>query len=137
MNITRAIIPAAFGVLLASCGPISSNLPIPSFDPFSETTDGILMIDSNPRDAVARPSTGGVCRTPCELSVPLANAFTVTYELEGYLPRTVTVRPVPVPRTALIDVTPPRLEPNPVMAELKPAPPPPPEPPPAPNRQRR
>jgi hypothetical protein len=136
MNITRAIIPAAFGAALASCGSISSNLPMPSIDPFAETTDGVLMIDSNPRDAVARPSTGGVCRTPCELSVPLANAFTVTYELEGYLPQTVTVRSVPVPKTALIDMTPPRLEPNPVMAELKPAPPPP-EPPPAPKRQRR
>ena len=62
-------------------------------------------------------------------SVPVVETFTVTYTLDGYLPQTVSVRPVPVKKTALIDTTPARLEPNPVLAELKPAPPPPPEPP--------
>jgi hypothetical protein len=45
------------------------------------------------------------------------------------LPQTFSVRPVPLEKSALIDETPARLEPNPVLAELRPAPPPPPEPP--------
>jgi hypothetical protein len=60
----------------------------------------------------------------------------VTYTLDGYLPQTVSVRPIPVEKSALIDMTPATLEPNPVLAELKPAPPPAPETP-LLNRRRR
>jgi hypothetical protein len=84
---------------------------------------------------LASASNGGICQTPCSLSVPVTDAFTVTYTLDGYLPQTVSVRPVPVDKSALIDMTPARLEPNPVLAELKPAPPPAPEPPLVKNRR--
>ncbi len=86
------------------------------------------MIDSTPQGAEARTSYGDTCQTPCQLLVPVTDEFTVTYELDGYLPQTVPVRPVPVQKTALIDTTPPELAPNPVVAELAPAPPPPPPP---------
>jgi hypothetical protein len=68
--------------------------------------------------------------------VPVTDQFTVTYTLDGYLPQTVAVRPIPAEKTALIDTTPPLLAPNPVLAELQPAPPPPPEPPPPKKKKR-
>jgi hypothetical protein len=134
MNATRASLVVIFGFGLAGCSSVSSL--IPSFDLLSPQTDAILTIDSTPPGAIASASNGAVCQTPCSLSVPVTDAFTVTYTLDGYLPQTVSVRPMPVDKSALIDTTPPRLEPNPVRAELKPAPPPAPEPPPV-NRRKR
>lgn len=134
MNTTSPSVAAMFGFVLASCSSVSSNLP--SFDLILPTTDATLTIDSIPPGASVSTSNGGVCQTPCLLSVPVIDAFTVTYTLDGYLPQTVSVRPVPVEKSALVDVTPARLEPNPVLAELKPAPPPLPEPP-LVKRQRR
>jgi hypothetical protein len=109
------------------------NVPtIDLFDPPSATT---LTIESNPPGAEARPSSGGVCRTPCALPVPLNETFTVTYTLDGYLPQTVSVRSIRPEKSALIDMTPARLDPNPVLVELQPAPPP--EPPPPVRRRQR
>jgi hypothetical protein len=131
---TRASVVVIFGFALASCSSVSSNMP--SFNLLSPPTDATLTIDSSPPGAVASASNGAICRTPCSLSVPVTDAFTVTYTLDGYLPQTVSVRPIPVDKTALIDMTPARLEPNPVLAELQPAPPPAPETP-LVNRRRR
>ena len=132
MNLTtRSIVGLACGLALAGC---SSNLP--GFERFVPSADPTVMIDSNPPGAEARSSYGGVCRTPCEMAVPVANNFTVTYALEGYLPQTVAVRATPAEKTAIIDQTPPRIEPNPVSAELQPAPPPEPPPPPVKKRPR-
>ena len=128
MNIIRVTAVAVCGLLLPSCSYLT-------FDIFAPPTAGPLMIDSNPRGAEARPSTGGACRTPCELVVPFAETFTVTYALDGYLPETVPVRTIPIVKSALIDHTPPEFKPNPVLAELKLAPPPEP-PPPVTRRQR-
>jgi hypothetical protein len=96
-----------------------------------------LTIDSHPPGAVASTSTGGICRTPCALSIPVIEPFTVTYTLDGYVPQTISVQPVPVAKVALIDTTPARLQPNPVLAELQPAPPPPPPPEPPPLKKRK
>jgi hypothetical protein len=134
MDLARAIAAVLCSLALASCSSVASNVPgINLIAPASELT---LTIDSTPQGAEARTSYGGLCRTPCEISLPVTDAFTVTYTLDGYLPQTLSVRPVPVEKSALIDVTPPRFEPNPVLAELKPVPPPPPEPPPVKKRQR-
>jgi hypothetical protein len=84
------------------------------------------MMHSNPPGAEARASNGGSCRTPCALLVPNTEGFTVTYTLDGYLPETISVRSIPAEKAAFINLSPPRLEPNPVWAELKPAPPEPP-----------
>ena len=129
MNITGAAAVVAGALVLAHCSSVTLTS-----DMFAAPTAGTLMIDSNPRGAEARPSTGGACRTPCELLVPFTDVFTVTYALDGYLSQTVSVRTIPIVKSALIDVTPPEFKPNPVSAELKPAPLP--EPPPVTKRQR-
>jgi hypothetical protein len=140
MRMSRAIAAAACGLALEGCSAVNSNLPnlnVPNIDLFDPPSSGTLTIQSNPPGAEARPSSGGLCRTPCELPVPLNDGFTVTYTLDGYLPQTVPVRSIRPQKSALIDMTPARLEPNPVMAQLEPTPPPPPpEPPPVRRRQR-
>jgi hypothetical protein len=139
MRMSRTIVGAACGFGLASCSAGNSNLPnlnVPTIDLFDPPSTATLTIQSNPPGAEARPSSGGLCRTPCALPVPLNEGFTVTYTLDGYLPRTVSVRSIRPEKSALVDMTPARLDPNPVMAELQPAPPPPPEPPPVRRRQR-
>src|SRR5271154_1075269 len=134
MRMSRAIAAAVCGLALESCSAGNSNLPnlnVPNIDLFDPPTTAALTIQSNPPGAEARPSSGGLCRTPCELPVPLNDGFTVTYTLDGYLPQTVSVHSIRAQKSALIDMTPARLEPNPVVAELQPVPPPPPpEPPP-------
>jgi hypothetical protein len=138
VNMTRVIAVAACGIALASCSSLSLNMP--SFALITaEPEDADLTIDSAPPGAEARASNGGVCRTPCTLSVSGTNDFTVTYTLDGYVPQTVPIRSIQPVRSAMIDLTPPRLDPNPVFAELEPAlppPPPPPNPPPVKRRQR-
>jgi len=134
MDTTRASLAVIFGCALAGCSSVSSSLP--SLDLIFPSTEATLTIDSNPSGASVSTSNGGICQTPCLLSVPVIEEFTVTYTLDGYLPRTVSVRPVPVKKSALVDVTPPRLEPNPVLADLEPAPPPPAPPEVKPHRRR-
>jgi hypothetical protein len=127
-GMTRAAAAVVLGCALAGCASVASNLPLSSLLPAPQT-DAILTLDSNPPGALASTSNGGACQTPCALSTPVTDAFTVTYTLDGYLPQTVSVRPLPAEKSALIDATPPTLAPNPVMAQLQPAPPPPPPPP--------
>jgi hypothetical protein len=139
MRMSRAIAAALCGLALEGCG-VNSNLPnlnVPNIDLIDPPTTGTLTIQSNPPGAEARPSSGGLCRTPCELPVPLNEEFTVIYTLDGYLPQTVSVRSIRPKKSALIDMTPARLEPNPVVAELQPAPPPPPPEPPTVRRRQR
>ncbi len=88
-----------------------------------------LTIESDPPGADARTSLGPACRTPCMIPVSADREFTVTYTLNGYLPRTVPVIPRQPEPTRVdpeaggaapsID-----LVPNPVYAQLDPAPPP-------------
>ena len=98
-------------------------------------TNVSLTIESDPPGADAKTSLGPACRTPCMLPVPADREFSVSYSLNGYLPQTVAVTPRAgdYVRTdsgsggaaAAADVTP-----NPVYAQLQPAPPP------APSRKR-
>jgi hypothetical protein len=101
---------------------------MPSFDMFSSSKEATLTINSTPPGAEARASTGGVCRTPCSLQVPSTGDLTVTYSLDGYAPQTISVKAIAAEKTALIDMSSARFEPNPVVAELKAAPPPAPPP---------
>jgi hypothetical protein len=138
MRMSRAIAATVCGLALDGCSAVNSNLPnlnVPTIDLFDPPSSATLTIESNPPGAEARPSSGGLCRTPCALPVPLNEGLTVTYTLDGYLPQTVSVRSIRPEKSALIDMTPARLDPNPVLAELQPAPPPP-EPPPVKRRQR-
>jgi hypothetical protein len=127
LDLIRVSVAVGLGYALAGCSGVASNIPLSRLLPAPET-DVVVTIDSNPPGALASASNGGTCQTPCALSTPVTDPFTVTYTLEGYLPQTVAVRPIPAAKTALIDMTPPTLEPNPVVAQLQPAPPPPPPP---------
>ena len=88
-----------------------------------------LTIESDPPGADAQTSIGASCRTPCMIPVAADREFTVSYSLNGYLPQVVTVTPR-VPEQARLEPeaggTPPLpdLLPNPVFAQLQPAPPP-------------
>ena len=88
----------------------------------------ILTINSTPPGAEASLSTGGACHTPCMLSISAADDFTVTYALDGYVSQTIPVRFIPTAKSALIDLTPSSLDPNPVFVKLEPTPPPKPPP---------
>jgi hypothetical protein len=126
-KMVRAIATAACALALAGCSAVSSNLPsfnLPSLDLADPPSTSTVTVHSNPPGAEARASIGSSCHTPCAMSVPVNQGFTITYTLEGFLPETVSVRSIPAEKGALFDMTPPRLEPNPVWAELRPVPPP-------------
>jgi hypothetical protein len=137
LRASRAVAVAVCTLALAGCAANSSmpSLGLPNLDLFDSPSTGTVTIHSNPTGAEARASNGTTCRTPCALTVPANEGFTVTYTLDGYLPETVAVKSIPAQKGAIIDMTPPRFEPNPVWAELKPAPVAPP-PPPAKRRPR-
>jgi hypothetical protein len=129
---SRAVAAAAVALALAGCAANSTmpSLSLPNLDLFDSPSTGTVTIHSNPTGAEARASNGTSCRTPCALSMPVNEGFTITYTLDGYLPETVAVKSIPPQKSAIIDMTPGRFEPNPVWAELKPAPVAPPPPPP-------
>ena len=88
-----------------------------------------LTIESDPPGADAKTSLGPTCRTPCMLPVPADREFTVSYALDGDAPQIVTVTPRMPERTRLEPevggaAALPELSPNPVFAQLDPAPPP-------------
>jgi hypothetical protein len=131
MKMSRAIAVMAGGLSLAAC-----SFATPSMDFFSsKPATASLSIESTPPGADARLSTGGTCRTPCSVTVPLASEFSVTVALNGYTPETgrcARSRPRParaVRRAALLD-------PNPLFVELKLNAPPPKAPPAKKKRKR-
>jgi hypothetical protein len=124
MKMGRAMAVVAGGLSLAAC-----SFAMPSMDFFSsKPTTASLSIESNPPGADARLSTGGTCRTPCAVSVPLGNEFSVIVALNGYTSETRTVRPVSAEASAGSPGATALLDPNPLFVELKPtaAPKPPP-----------
>lgn len=125
----RAIILATAGLALAGCGSMS----IPGLDAFKPTPPSMpLQLESLPPGAEARTSLGPSCRTPCAVSVPRTDNFTVTFTLDRYLPQTVPVRfvePQFLPGTggddgAASPVQEATFDPSPVYVELQAAPPP-------------
>lgn len=87
--------------------------------------------ESTPSGAIVRFSTGEKCVTPCSLERKANEAFSVTFSKEGYKSATVNVKtttvetPTAGPVGAAISKRlwgeTPRLEPNPVRAELEPS----------------
>ena len=121
----------AGAVLLAGCS--TSWMPSWNLGSIGSTFTGganvSLTIESDPPGADARTSLGPACRTPCMIPVPADREFTVTYTLNGYLPRTVPVTPrQPEPTRMEVEAggAAPTVDlvPNPVYAQLDPAPPP-------------
>lgn len=93
-------------------------------DFFKPTPQNVTVrLESSPPGADARTSLGPSCKTPCSVSVPVTDNFTVSYALERFQPQTVAVKTSQVsgdfgsPSTVVTD-------PNPVFAELQPTTPP-------------
>jgi hypothetical protein len=115
----RAIAIAVAGASLAGCSSYS-------LDSFKPTPPSIqLQLESVPSGADALTSIGPGCKTPCSVAVNAPDAgFTVTFNMPKFQPVTV---PVQVQRNPgdLLTADSPVINPNPVVAELKPAGPPP------------
>src|SRR5947209_8681135 len=116
----------ASALLVAGCASWT-----PSWDFLPSLSGGAnvsLTIESDPPGADAKTSIGPSCRTPCMIPVPADREFTVNYSLNGYLPQVVPVRPRVAeafrPEGDLAGAPLAELAPNPVYAQLEPAPPP-------------
>lgn len=120
----------ATALVAAGCSTSSWN-----FLPSSITSGAnvSLTIESDPPGADARTSLGPTCRTPCMIPVPADRSFTVNYSLNGYLPQAIEVGPrgaqgggydVAGAPSEMYAAGTPELAPNPVYAQLQPAPPP-------------
>ena len=115
----RVIVVALAGASLAGCSSLSWD-SLKSAPPMVQ-----VQLDSVPSGAEAKTSVGPGCKTPCSIAVPAGDAgFTVTYTLNKFQPVTVPVQVIYIPG----DFTTPAsttIDPNPVVAELRPAGPPP------------
>ena len=110
----RIIAIVSGGLALAACSSVNLDFLKPG--PVMET----VRFESQPPGAEAKVSNGQICRTPCALALPASGPYTVTFTLNGYQPEADQIEVV-----SMGDNTS-RLEPNPVLATLNPAPPPPP-----------
>jgi len=115
----RVIAIAVTGMSLAGCSSFS-------MDSLRPTPPAVqVQLESVPSGADAVTSVGPGCKTPCSVSVPSPEAgFSVTFNMPRFQPVTVPVQVIRTPG----DFTTPgstTVDPNPVVAELKPAGPPP------------
>ena len=115
----RVIVIAAAGASLAGC----SSFSLDAFKSAPPTVQ--VQLDSIPSGADAKTSVGPGCKTPCSVAVPAADGgFTVTYTLNRFQPVTVPVQVINIPGDFSTPAST-TIDPNPVVAELKPAGPPP------------
>ncbi|RZM99434.1 hypothetical protein CWO91_36030 [Bradyrhizobium genosp. SA-3] len=114
----RVIAIALAGASLGGCSSMS-------WDMFKSAPPTVqVRLESSPPGADATTSLGPGCKTPCSVSVPAPDApFTVAFALAKYQPANVPVNMIKNPGdfTTPASVT---TDPNPVFAELQPAPPP-------------
>ena len=124
----RIIIVVAAGLGLAGCS--STSLPsMQSFGDFkSEPPPVTVQFESLPVGAEAKTASGQTCKTPCSMSVPAADGFSVTFSAPKYQSETVPVLVVRQPADVSPDPDYARgvsvatiVDPNPVYAELKPS----------------
>ena len=114
----RVIVIAVAGLGLAGCSSFS-------MDAFRSTPPPVtVQLESSPQGADARTSLGPGCKTPCSVSVPAADSFTVTYTLNKFQPLTVPVQVIRIPGDFSTPAST-TVDPNPVVGELQPAGPPP------------
>ncbi len=114
----RVIVIAVAGLGLAGCSSFS-------MDAFRSTPPPVtVQLESAPQGADARTSLGPGCKTPCSVSVPAADSFTVTYTLNKFQPLTVPVQVIRIPGDFSTPAST-TVDPNPVVGELQPAAPPP------------
>jgi hypothetical protein len=110
----RVILSAVAGLGLAGCSSFS-------MDAFKSTPPPVnVQLESSPQGANAVTSLGPGCKTPCSVSVPAADSFTVTYTLNKFQPMTVPVQVIRIPGDFSTPAST-TVDPNPVVAELQPA----------------
>src|SRR3954469_23176214 len=110
---------AALSALLAGCSSFSLSSLAPAPPPIP------VQLESVPPGADATTSVGPGCKTPCSVAVAAPDAgFTVTFALPRFQPVTVPVQVIPTPGDFATPASP-TIDPNPVVAELRPAGPPP------------
>jgi hypothetical protein len=116
----RVIAIAVAGASLAGCSSFSG------FDYFKSAPPPVqVQLESVPSGADATTSAGPGCKTPCSIAVAAPDAgFTVTFAMPRFQPVTIPVRVIRTPGdfTSPDTIT---VDPNPVVAELRPAGPPP------------
>jgi hypothetical protein len=108
-----------FAVMACAATLAGCAMSMPSMDFFkSAPTTETLRIESEPPGADARTTQGQNCRTPCELVIPAGGETAISFALNGYQPLTVPVRTEQPggPNSGFE----PRMQPNPVYAELQP-----------------
>jgi hypothetical protein len=115
----RVIAIAVAGASLAGCSSFS-------MDYFKSAPPPVqVQLESVPSGADATTSAGPGCKTPCSIAVAAPDAgFTVTFAMPRFQPVTIPVRVIRSPGdfTSPDTIT---VDPNPVVAELRPAGPPP------------
>ena len=115
----RVIAIAVAGVSLAGCSSFSLDSLKPTPPPVQ------VQLESVPSGADATTSLGPGCKTPCSVAVPAPDAgFAVTFAMPKFLPVTIPVQVIRNPGdfSSPASTT---IDPNPVVAELRPAGPPP------------
>jgi hypothetical protein len=115
----RFLVIAVAGAGLAGCSSFS-------MDAFKSAPPTVqVQLDSTPPGADAKTSAGPGCTTPCSVAVPAADAgFSVTFTKAKFQPVTIPVQVVNIPGDFSTPAST-SIDPNPVVAELKPAGPPP------------
>ena len=119
----RVVVLAVAGASLAGCSSLPSSF---SLDSFKSPPPALqVQLDSIPSGADAKTSVGPGCKTPCSVAVPAVDGgFTVTYTMNKFQPVTVPVQVINVPGEFDSPAST-SIDPNPVVAELRPAGPPP------------
>ncbi|HVV78436.1 MAG TPA: PEGA domain-containing protein [Pseudolabrys sp.] len=112
----RVLFVLSGGLLLAACSSTPDWMSLDALKPAPITES--VQFETEPAGATATLSTGQNCKTPCAVTVPADKPFSVTFTLTGYQPASEEVESVLVDGST-------KLRPNPVSAELTPAPPPP------------
>lgn len=113
----RVIAIACAGLSLAACSSSPDWMKLDALKP-SPILDTVRF-ESAPPGAEAKTSNGQSCRTPCALALPTEGPLTVTFTLNGYLPDSENLDPIALTGSEN------KMQPNPVVVELSPAPPPP------------
>jgi hypothetical protein len=113
----RVIVIAVAGLGLAGCSSFSTDYFKSAPPPVT------VQLESAPQGADAKTSLGPGCKTPCSVSVPAADNFTVTYTLNRFQPLTIPVQVIRVPGDFITPAST-TIDPNPVVGELQPARPP-------------
>ena len=114
----RVIAVVVGGLALAACSSNSQWLNLDALKPAPVVET--VRFESTPPGADVKVSNGQTCRTPWALAIPQPKSvgYTAVFTLDGYLPDAEQIQLV-----SMGDNTS-KLRPNPVAAQLTPAPPP-------------